>query len=160
MTIRARSNYTCAGVSDYYDEVRYFDYKFDQQNLSTSFFTAPKGFHQPLQQLADQSLLSVGTVAPSWILYDANGKQNSLADMKGKVILLDFYFIGCGGCMQSLKPMNAIFEKYKNKNVVIASITERDTDKKVLEFEKLYHIKYPSYINAATTVKSYHVYSL
>jgi peroxiredoxin len=44
-------------------------------------------------------LLAVGTTAPNWTLYDVNGKQLSLSQLKGKVVLLDFYFIGCSGCM-------------------------------------------------------------
>jgi peroxiredoxin len=81
----------------------------------------------------------------------------SLTEMKGKVVLLDFYFIGCFPCMQAIKPLNKLHEKYKNQNVVIASITGRDNDKSVLAFDKNYQIKYPGYVNAADVVKSYHV---
>jgi peroxiredoxin len=77
--------------------------------------------------------------------------------MKGKVVLLDFYFIGCTGCMLSIKPLNKLYEKYKNQDVVIASITERDSKKSVLAFDKNYKIKYPGYVDAADVVKSYHV---
>ena len=59
--------------------------------------------------------------------------------------------------MLSIKPLNTIYESYKDKNVLIVSITERDNEKSVLAFEKQYRIKYPSYINAANTVKSYRV---
>lgn len=157
VTIRGRSKYFGDVINDFYDEIRYFDYKFDQAGIDIATFTVPKGFHVPQKGTAPHALLAPGTVAPNWTLYDANGKQISLTQMKGKVALLDFYFIGCGGCMRSLKPLNAIYERYKDKNVVILSITERDNEKAVLAFEKRYHIKYPGYIKAANTVKSYHV---
>jgi len=157
VTIRARSKYIGGVINDFYDEVRYFDYKFDQAGIDIATFTVPKGFHLPQKGTAPPALLAPGTIAPNWTLYDANGKQTSLAQMKGKVVLLDFYFIGCYACMLSLTPLNAIYERYKDKNVVIASITERDNEKAVLAFEKRYHIKYPGYINAADIVKSYHV---
>ncbi|MFD2147004.1 peroxiredoxin family protein [Mucilaginibacter antarcticus] len=73
------------------------------------------------------------------------------------MMVLDFYFIGCSGCMASINPLNAIYEKYKNKDLIIASLTERDSQKAVLDFEKRYKIRYPGYINAAESVKSYHV---
>ena len=157
VTIRARSKDFGDAINDYYDEVRYFDYKFDQAGIDIATFTVPKGFHLPQKVTAPPALLAPGTVAPNWTLYDANGKQTSLVQMKGKVVLLDFYFIGCYGCMLSLKLLNAIYERYKDKNVVIVSITERDKEKAILAFEKQYHIKYPSYVNAANTIKSYHV---
>ena len=158
VTMRGRNKSSFGdAIEDFYDEVRYFDYKFDQAGIDIATFTVPKGFHPPLKGPAPPALLAPGTIAPNWTLYDANGKKASLAQMKGKVVLLDFYYIGCYGCMLSLKPLNAMREKYNNMNVVIASITERDNEKAVLAFEKQYHIKYPGYINAADIVKSYHV---
>jgi peroxiredoxin len=144
-------------VSEYYDETKYFDYKLDRADITDASFVIPNGF-KPRENKPEPALLAPGTTAPDWtLLYDVNGKQVSLSQLKGKVVLLDFYFIGCSNCMQSLKPLNAIYEKYKNKELVIASLTERDSKKAVLDFEKRYKIKYTGYINAADVVKSYHV---
>jgi len=149
------------GATTYYSETRYFDYQFDHDNIDIASMTAPKGFNLPKEQPAsakkETDLLASGSVAPAWTLYTADGKKTSLAQLKGKVVLMDFYFIGCMPCMQSLKPLNNLYDKYKGKNFVIASLTERDSKQSVLEFEKNYHLKYPGYINAADVVKSYHV---
>ena len=51
----------------------------------------------------------------------------------------------------------AIYEKYKNKDLIIASLTGRDTKKAVIDFEKRYQIKYSGFIGAADVVKSYQV---
>lgn len=144
------------GITNYYTENRYFDYKFNQDSIDIASTTIPKGLHLPIERPI-LPLLASGTVAPDWTLYAADGKKMSLTQMKGKVILLDFYFIGCIPCMQAIKPLNNLYEKYRNQNVVIASITERDSKKSVLAFEKNYRIKYPGYVNAADVVKSYHV---
>ena len=153
--IKGRYKYAGA-VNDYYDETKYFNYKLDIADITDASFVIPKGF-KPRENKPEPALLAVGAIAPDWTLYDVNGKQVSLSQLKGKVVLLDFYFIGWSGCMQSLKPLNAIYEKYKNKELVIASLTERDSKKAVLDFEKRYKIKYTGYINAADVVKSYHV---
>lgn len=147
------------GISNYYSESRYFNYKLNQDNVAITSMTIPTGFHPQKVRSASPTLplLTAGSLAPNWSLSTADGKKVSLTQMKGKVVLLDFYFIGCGGCMFSLKPLNNLYAKYKNQNVVIASITERDSNKTILAFEKNYHIKYPGYVNAANVVKSYHV---
>ena len=144
------------GVTNYYSKHSYFNYKFDQDNIDLASIMPPKGLH-PSKKLPVLTLLSPGTVAPDWTLYTADGKKMSLSQMKGKIVLLDFYFIGCTGCMLSIKPMNNLHKKYKNQNVVIASITERDSKKSVLAFDKQYRIYYPGYVEAADVVKSYHV---
>jgi len=152
----SRNTSTGDGITNYYSENRYFDYKFDQDNIDIASMAIPKGYH-PQKERSILPLLASGTVAPDWTLYAADGKKMSLTQMKGKVVLLDFYFIGCMGCMLSIKPLNKLYEKYKNQNVVIASITERDSKKSVLAFDKNYKVKYPGYVDAADVVKSYHV---
>ncbi|SDQ00451.1 Peroxiredoxin [Mucilaginibacter sp. OK268] len=159
--IRSRDMSFGNGATMYYSETRYSDYKFNEDNIDIASITIPKGFHPPKEQPAlpkeQTDLLALGSVAPGWTLYTADGKKTSLTRLKGKVVLMDFYFIGCAGCMLSLKPLNNLFEKYKGKNFIIASLTERDSKQSVLDFEKNYRLKYPGYVNAADVVKSYHV---
>ena len=158
--VKSRNTTYGAGISTYYSETRYFNYTFDQHNVAIA---APKGFHalrsQPVAAGGPPVLLPVGSMAPDWTLYTSEGRKMSLGQMKGNVILLDFYFIGCFPCMQTLKPLNNIYAKFKDQQVVIASLTERDSPKTVLAFEKNYHIEYPGYVGAADVVKSYHVTS-
>jgi peroxiredoxin len=156
VTIKGRYKYNGL-VIEYYDETKFFDYQINKPGITEANFAIPKSFKPRAEQAAPPALLDAGTTAPDWTLYDANGKKVSLSQLKGKVVLLDFYFIGCSGCMASIKPLNAIYEKYKNNNLVIASITERDSKKAVLDFEKRYRINYTGYINAAEVVRSYHV---
>ena len=154
--IKAKSKYNGL-VSDYYDETKYFDYKLNRSDITDADFVIPKSFKPREKQAAPLSLLDTDTTAPNWTLYDSNGKKVSLSQLKGKVVVLDFYFIGCSGCMASINPLNAIYEKYKDKELIIASLTERDSKKAVLDFQKRYKIKYTDYIDAADVVKSYHV---
>ena len=138
-----------------YNEYHYSDYIFNQDNFNIASATIPYGFHPPRKQ---SSLLAKGTIAPDWTLYSTDGKKLSLSELKGKVVLLDFSFIGCGNCMAALKPMNSLHEKYKMKNVVIASIFFRDKTEVVKKFVKDYNIKYPVYVDATSEVtKLYHV---
>ncbi|WP_158826734.1 TlpA family protein disulfide reductase [Mucilaginibacter lacusdianchii] len=155
-TIRGRYKYRNM-VTDYYDEKRYFDYQFNQTGVNIARFAVPNSFRPRKESAVQPTLLTAGALAPDWSLYDVNGNRVSLSQLNGKVVVMDFYFIGCAGCMLSIKPLNAIYEKYKNKDVVIVSLSERDSKKAVLAFEKQYKIKYSGYIEAANVVKAYHV---
>jgi peroxiredoxin len=138
-----------------YNKSLYADYIFNKENFTIGSATIPNGFHPPQKQ---SSLLAQGTIAPNWTLYSTEGKKLTLSELKGKVVLLDFSFIGCGNCMAGLTPMNRLHEKYKKKQVVIASIFFRDKSNVVKKFVKDYHIKYPVYVDTNSEVtKLYHV---
>lgn len=154
---RSRSIRNGDGITNYYSESRYFDYKLNQDNINAASMRVPDGFHPPQKQHVKPALLTPDAAAPDWTLFSAEGKKTSLAEMKGKVVLLDFFFIGCEGCMLSLKPLNKLHEQYKDQNVAMVSMTFRDSRKSVMEFKKTYNISYPIYVEAGDVVKSYHV---
>lgn len=52
--------------------------------------------------------------SPSFSVLDANGKTVSLADFKGKTIVIDFWATWCGPCKLSLPGMQATVNKYKD----------------------------------------------
>jgi peroxiredoxin len=67
--------------------------------------------------------LKPGNMAPNFTLTGVDGKPVSLSDMRGKVVFVDFWGVGCGPCMYDIKN-NApqLHEKYKDKNIVFVNI--------------------------------------
>lgn len=57
--------------------------------------------------------LMINEPAPSFIVTDASGKQVSLADFKGKTIVLDFWATWCGPCKASFPAMQMVVNKYR-----------------------------------------------
>ncbi len=58
---------------------------------------------------------AVNYPAEPFILRTLSGKTVSLADLKGKVVFLDFWATWCGPCVQSFPAMQAAADKYKGK---------------------------------------------
>lgn len=56
----------------------------------------------------------VNDQAPAFTLTDLNGKQVSLADYKGKIVILDFWATWCGPCKASFPAMQMAVNKYKD----------------------------------------------
>jgi peroxiredoxin len=58
-------------------------------------------------------------VAPTLFATTIDGKNIDAADLKGKVVVLNLWFINCPNCVQEIKLLNALVDEFKdNKEVV------------------------------------------
>jgi len=65
-------------------------------------------------------------VAPGFELNDLNGKPLSLAEAKGKVVLLNFWATWCGPCRAEIADLVELQKQYADKLEIIALATEED----------------------------------
>lgn len=61
------------------------------------------------------------------------GLEGNLPELKGKVVLVDFFASWCAPCKASFPAMQELHEKYKDKGVVILAV---NVDKKRGDMEK------------------------
>jgi thiol-disulfide isomerase/thioredoxin len=58
---------------------------------------------------------------------DLSGKSWALADLKGKVVVMDFWYRGCGWCMYAMPQVKQLAADYKDKPVVVLGMnTDQD----------------------------------
>lgn len=67
--------------------------------------------------------LAIGAIAPEIVLPDITGKMVSLSSFRGKYVLVDFWASWCGPCKESLPGLVKIYDKYKDKNFTIFSVS-------------------------------------
>ena len=86
---------------------------------------------------ADPSLGWEGQVLPDFsAAVDLDGKPISLADYRGKVVLLDFWAVWCGPCLGEIPRIKAVYEKYHAQGFDVIGVS-LDEDAAVLrEFIK------------------------
>ena len=79
----------------------------------------------------DPSLGWEGQVLPDFSpsTVDLEGNPISLADYRGKVILIDFWAVWCGPCLGEIPKIKAVYEKYYDKgfDVIGVSLDEDET---------------------------------
>jgi thiol-disulfide isomerase/thioredoxin len=61
--------------------------------------------------------------APDIDLPNPNGKNYALSDLKGKVVLLDFWASWCGPCRRENPNVVEIYKKYKEKGFTVFSVS-------------------------------------
>lgn len=85
-------------------------------------------------------MLNVGTIAPSFELFDQDGNLHKLEDYKGKKIILYFYpKDNTPGCTKEACGYNENLEAFKEKNVVILGIS-KDSITSHKKFETNYQL--------------------
>jgi cytochrome c biogenesis protein CcdA/thiol-disulfide isomerase/thioredoxin len=111
-----------------------------------------KGKQTQTPQMADTSgLFNTNTPAPDftggtkWLNTD---KPLSIADLKGKVVLVDFWTYTCINCIRTLPHVTSWYDKYKDKGFVVIGVHtpefafEHETGN-VLNAIKQFNINYP-----------------
>ncbi len=61
--------------------------------------------------------------SPPFTLSDLNGKQVSLSDFKGKVVLLNFWATWCGPCRVEMPAMEALYREMQSQGLEILAVS-------------------------------------
>lgn len=88
-------------------------------------------------------------LAPTLKAETIDGKTINTADLGGKIIVLNLWFINCPNCLQEIKMLNEVVDEYKNKDVVFLGLaTNNKAD--LQKFVKKNPFKYQIVPNAAS----------
>ena len=64
----------------------------------------------------------VGKLAPEFSLKDIDGREVTLASLRGKPILMDFWATWCEPCRESMPHIQTLYDQFKEKGLVVLGI--------------------------------------
>ena len=97
-----------------------------------------------------------GKPAPAFTLKTPDGKTVSLADYKGKAVLLNFWATWCGPCKLEMPWLIELQKKYAAQGFTVLGISEDDgPPKQVADFASKMGINYPIVMSDDKLNKSY-----
>ena len=83
-----------------------------------------------------------GNPAPDFELKDENGKSVKLSDLRGKIVYIDFWGMGCGPCIYEFQNSVAQFhEKYKDFDIAYVYINVNDNEANWKKGIEMYNLK-------------------
>jgi peroxiredoxin len=86
---------------------------------------------------------TIGMQAEDFRLPDLAGKEQSLSQYRGKIVLLNFWATWCKPCTTEMPAMQTMYDKLRDKGFVVLAVNELEDDARVREHIKQYGHTFP-----------------
>ena len=73
--------------------------------------------------VAERHVVKLGEPAPNFQLRDLNGRMVALSDLRGKVVLLNFWATWCGPCRVEMPAMEQLYQTFPRKDFEILAVS-------------------------------------
>lgn len=85
-------------------------------------------------------------------LKDLSGRERSLSEYRGQVVVLNFWATWCVPCREEMPLLVALQERYSGRGVqfIGASADEEDSREEVVKFARRFKINFPIFLGATT----------
>ncbi|MFH1419251.1 MAG: TlpA disulfide reductase family protein [Planctomycetota bacterium] len=92
-------------------------------DLTVFSLERPKGYEkEDPQSDRGPKLLDVGKMAPNWKLKTPGGERVSLDELRGNVVVMDFWATWCGPCKEAMPNVQKLHERFKDKPVKVFGV--------------------------------------
>ncbi len=86
----------------------------------------------------------VGEIAPNFTLTTFDGETLSLEDLRGQVVLINFWGSWCPPCRDEAPDLQDLYADYADRGFIIVGVNWLDAERKALDFVEEFRITYPN----------------
>ena len=84
-----------------------------------------------------ETLVKVGDNVPEFVVEMFDGQKIDIKDLKGKIVLINFWATWCPPCQEELKRVQKeIVDRFKGKDFVFLAISREETKEQVKKFRE------------------------
>jgi len=95
-----------------------------------------------------------GLEMPNFTFPDINGKEVSLSDHRGKVVLVNVWATWCPPCRQEMPSMQSLYEKFKDENFKILAVSiDSEGRAAVAPFMLKMNLTFPALLDPGETIR-------
>jgi cytochrome c biogenesis protein CcmG, thiol:disulfide interchange protein DsbE len=113
----------------------------------------------PLFAPAQEPGTTVGREAPEFSLLALDGAPIRLSDLRGQVVLLNFWATWCPGCRQEMRDLNDLYQENAGHGFVVLGVNVEETHLAVRDFVSVFGISFPMVLdpNGVVSIVRYRV---
>ncbi len=109
-----------------------------------------------VNQQTNQETEDKNNKAPDFTVTTIEGETITLSDLKGKVVIIDFWDTWCPPCRKGIPDFIELYKEYKDSGFVMIGLAfGRQGKEKVKEFIQEYNINYPIAIPSHSVINSF-----
>ncbi|MCJ7659754.1 MAG: TlpA family protein disulfide reductase [Anaerolineales bacterium] len=115
----------------------------------------PDPVSEPTVEQTDQdfSPAKMDEAAPDLELVDLEGREVSLEDYRGKVVLVNNWATWCPPCRAEMPILEAYYQAHKDEGFVLIGIEAGEPANEVVEFVENYGISFPVWLDPESKAK-------
>ena len=104
---------------------------------------------------------SASTLAPAFKLPDTNGRLVSLSDLKGQVVLLNFWATWCDTCAEEAPILKAVYRRHQGRGFSLLAVSVDENGKgAVLPYLAKHPVDFPVLLTDVATQQAYKIFGL
>ena len=92
--------------------------------------------------------LTDGKRAPDFAISALDGQRIRLADLRGKVVLLNFWGTWCGPCRREMPEFQKVYEEWAARGLEIVAIAYNDSEAAMADFRDEFSLTFPLALDA------------
>ena len=92
---------------------------------------------------ASVDTLRTGAPAPAFALQSNSGKPMNLADLKGQIVLVNFWASWCGPCRKEMPILEQLNRQYRNKGVTLVGVNVEPDSAAAVDWLKATPVSFP-----------------
>lgn len=102
--------------------------------LDTMLISIPNPSFKTVEEIRNEKFAKLkGNKAPEFKSIDIHGNSWNSAELEGKVVVLNFWFVACSPCIAEMPYLNKLVENFQSEEVVFLAFAT-DTEERVAQF--------------------------
>jgi peroxiredoxin len=99
---------------------------------------------------------------PGFELKSINGSTFSLSELKGKVVIINFWSTNCAPCKAEMPSLERLWQRLRGKGLIVVAVSvDKKRERKIKKFAKKHKLTFPIILDKNASVrKSYEVVAL
>jgi peroxiredoxin len=114
-------------------------------SLSTAFAALPA-------QAANSPSVVLRAPAPDFTLHAADGHNLRLQELRGQVVLVNFWATWCGPCREEMPQLNRLYEKYRGSGFTLLGVSVDDDANNAVAVARRLGVSFPVLLDTDKTV--------